>query len=584
MPSAFAFALAWDDLEILLMPSHLGTSNSTMSTSKITFPPGLTPKPSGAGFWSPGTEFLIDGPRSAKPIEAPVLPAPAITTIAPSPETVSQCHELASMIFNSSYPHEQARWVHELTTLTLSLSSQLTASGNDLAVEAARSAHAQAINDELRKNLTVAEEALATTANMLAVQAASAAAAHASLGDERAIAAAAIKDLVLKEEALEGAAAMLNAQSASLESMYASLRERDQKIYENNKKIRNKNIEIFIKNLEIQEEKQLAGEAISAKFAEHREMLSRLIFGTGCQSLTDGSDDEGSGSSVGPGSPVANSQNPELREALAEKVKLLMVEEHRSARLRNLLTQSTMEVSRLKTYLEEATDPTRNHLPGNVYPVVMSPESQGSSAQIAKLKEALAEKSEFLKVEEHRSARLRDLLNQSIMEVGRLKICLEEATETTGPPLPKISKKNQDALLTSSEEKGQHHEKAHQASSNPHRDQKKDSAHIHSDEPLVDTADGSEYLTDDENGSALSTATTQVHNEEPIILHISEGALLGGEESGGEPTTATTEDGNQGHFVIHTRQGDFTLSSLDEDDPYMKEEHKDTRSAPAPDC
>ncbi|PUU81114.1 hypothetical protein B9Z19DRAFT_1168210 [Tuber borchii] len=533
-----------------------------MSTSKITFPPGLTfppgitIKPSGAGLWCPATEFLIDGPHSAKPTEALTAPAPAIAAIAPSPETVFQCQQFTSMIFNSSYPHEQAYWVHELTSLTLSLSAQLTASRNDFAIEAARSAHEQAINHQLRKNLAVAEEALATTANMLAVQAANVASAHASLGDERAIAAAAIKDLVLKEEALEATTAMLNSQSANLEFAHASLREKDQKIDENNKKIREKNIEIFIKNLEIQEEKQLAGEAISAKFAEHREVLSKLIVSADCERLTDGSD-EGSR----PGSPV-NSRNSELEEALAEKVKLLMVEEHRSARLRNLLNQSIMEVSRLKICLEEATDPARDPLPGNVYPLLMSPESQGSSTQIAELKDALAEKSDFLKVEEQRSARLRDLLNQSIMEVGRLKICLEEAT--------------------SSEEKGQSHEKAHQASDSLNLNKQKDSGQIHKEECPASNTDGSESSKDDGNGSALSTATTQVQDEEPCIIHISEGVLLGGEEPRGEPTTAVTEGGNHGLFVISTDEGNFTLSSLDEDDPYMKEEHKDTRSAPAP--
>ena len=487
------------------------------------------------------------------------------------------------MIFNSSYPHEQARWVHELTTLTLSLSAQLTASRNDFAIEAARSAHAQANNDELRKNLAIAEEALATTANTLAVQTASAAATHASLGDEWAIAAAAIKDLVLKEEALEATTAMLNSQSASLEFAHASLREKDQKIYENSKKIRQKNIEIFIKNLEIQEEKQLAGEAINARFAEHRDMFSRLIIRAGYESLTDGSDDEGSGSSVGPGSPV-NSRNSELREALTEKVKLLMVEEHRSARLRNLLTQSTMEVDRLKTCLEEATDPTRNPLPGNVFPIVTSPGSQSSSAQIAKLKEALAEKSEFLKVEEHRSATLRDLLNQSIMEVGRLKICLEEATDTTGPPPPNASKQNQDTPPTSGEEKGQHHENAHQASNSPQRNQNEDSAQTHKEECLANSTDGSESSTDDGNRSVLSTPTTQVQNEEHCIIYISEGALWGGGEPRSQPTTTTTEVSDKRLFVISTDEGNFTLSSLDEDDPYMKEEYKDTRSAPVSYC
>ncbi|PUU81117.1 hypothetical protein B9Z19DRAFT_1077886, partial [Tuber borchii] len=242
-----------------------------------------------------------------------------------------------------------------------------------------------------------------------------------------------------------------------------------------------------------------------------------------------------------------------------------------------------MEVSRLKICLEEATDPARNPLPGNVYPILTSPESQSSSTQIAELKDALAEKSDFLKMEEQRSARLSDLLNQSIMEVNRLKICLEETTGTAGPPLPETSKQNQDTPPTSSEEKGQHHEKPHQGSNTLHGDPKQDSTQTHNEERSVNNTNGSEYFTEDENGSALSTATTQVQNEVPVILPISEGTLFKRRKSRGEPTT-TTEDDNHGHFVIHTHQGSFTLSSLDEDDPHMKEEHKDLRPAPAPDC
>jgi len=325
-----------------------------MSTTRITFPPGLTTKPSGAGLWSPNTEPLIDSLYFAKAAGALALPAPASAPIAPSPETVFQCHQLTEMIFNSSYPHEQAFWVHELTTLALSLSAQLTVSRDTLSIEAARSANVQATSEELRKDLTAAQEALATTGNMLAVQAANAASARASLGDERAIANAVIKDLVLKEEALNATTAMLNTQYANLESAYAILRKKNQKIHAYEKKIRQKNHRIYIKDMEIQGEKQLAGEVIHAKFSEHQETTARSIVGTGSGRSTNCSDSEESESSVELGSTIINAENAALRGALAEKVELLIVEEHRSARLRNLLNQSITEVGRLKICLEEA--------------------------------------------------------------------------------------------------------------------------------------------------------------------------------------------------------------------------------------
>jgi len=324
-----------------------------MSTTRITFPPGLTTKPSGAGLWSPNTEPLIDSLYFAKPAGALALPAPASARIAPSPEAVFQCHQLTEMIFNASYPHEQAFWVHELTTLALSLSAQLTVSRDALSIEAARSANAQATSEELRKDLTAAEEALVTTANMLAVQAANAASARASLGDERAIANAVIKDLVLKEEALEATTAMLNTQYGNLESAYAILRKKDQKIHAY-EKIRQKNHGIYIKDLEIQGEKQLAGEVTNAKFSEHQEMTARSIAGTSSERSTNCSDSEKSKSSVELGSTIINAENAALRGALAKKVELLIVEEHRTAKLRNLLNQSITEVGHLKICLEEA--------------------------------------------------------------------------------------------------------------------------------------------------------------------------------------------------------------------------------------
>jgi len=552
------------------MSLHPGTQKVAMSTLKINFPPGLTAKPSGAGLWNPRTESVIDSLHSASPFGAVSFPTPSSAPVAPSPETVFLCQQLTEMIFTSSYPHEQASWVHELTDLTLSLSAQLTASRDALAMEAARSANAQATSEELRKNLTTTEEALATTANMLAVQATNAASANARLGDERAIANAVIKDLVLKEEALEQTTAMVNAQYANLESAHAILHEKDQKIYAYEKKIRQKNHEIFFKNLEIQEEKQLAGDAIHAKFSEYRETISRLIVGAGSELSTEGSGNEESESSIGRQSTDVSAESAALGEALAEKVELLIVEEHRTARLRNLLNQSIIEVGRLKICLEEAADTGRD-------PLLESSNHMGSqtpSSRIAELEKALAEKTSLLNVEKHSSASLRHLLNQSIIEVGSLKIRLEEATDTTGPPLLETLKDNHGTPDTPSGEKGQRHGKPHQASNNLRSSQKEVSARVHTTEGPVNNTDGSEYLTDGENGSTMSTATTQVQNEEPIILHISEGALLGGEEPKGEPTTPTTEVTNQEPFVIHTREGDFTLSSLGEDGPYMKEEHK----------
>lgn len=550
-----------------------------MSTVKINFPPGLTTKPSGAGLWSPSTESAIDSLRSTSPFGALSFPAPSSTPVAPSPETVFQCQQLTEMIFNSSYPHEQACWVHELSNLTLSLSAQLTASRDALAMEAARSARAQATSEELRKNLTVTEEALATTANMLAVQAANAASAHASLGDERAIASAVIKDLLLKEEALEAATAMLNAQHSNLESVHAILAEKDRKIYEYEKKIRQKNHGIYVNDLEIQGDKRLAGEAINAKISEHHETIARLIAGTGSESSADCGDSEGSESPAGLGSTIIDTKSSALREALAEKVQLLIVEEHRSAMLRNLLNHSIAEVGRLKICLEEAINQVGSPLLENTHPM----RSQRSSAQLIEPKEEITDKANLSKVEERSSASLRDLLTQSTMEVGRSKISIKQSPDAEVPPLLGTLERTQDTPYTSTGQRGQRDRRRHQANNCLHHNQIQGlgarptqriedggieempapvTSHAHNEEGPINNTDGSESSADDENGSALSTATTQLNNEEPVILHISEGVRLEGEELVGEPTTTTTGVGGQKSFTIRTGGGDFTLSSL----------------------
>ncbi|KAG0126277.1 hypothetical protein HOY82DRAFT_615462 [Tuber indicum] len=560
-----------------------------MSSIRISPPPGLTTKPPGTTFWGPCAEPLINGLGSAKISAPPGLPVPPCVAAPPSPETVFQCKQITSMIFASPDPLEQVQLINRLATLTLSLSAELAVSKNALDMELARLANAQAINNELNKNLAVTEKALATTANMLAVQAANAASAHASLVDERAIAAAAIRELVLKNEALESATTMLNAQRANLEAARASLQEKDQKI-------RQKNLEIYAKNLEIQEEKQWVGEAMNARFAKHHEILSSLIVDSGCGRLSEGSDGAEMGSSVGSETPAIRAQNAELKEALAEKVELLMAEEHRSANLRNLLDQSAIEVSRLKTCLEKATESTGQRLQENAHPAATKLGSRSLKAQIAELKEALVEKTNLLKVEEHCSASLRDLLNQSVIEVGRLKICLGEAVDAAGPPFPEAPQDSQGAD-TYTKEGNQRHEKPRQEDNRPHGNQENGSgaqvggriedgeadgmlapttAQVYGEEhSSIDTDEG-ESLTDEENGSALSTATTHVHNEEPLILHVSQGALLTTEEDHRlEPAMATLEVSNERPFGMPTDEDNFTLSPPGEGAPHIKEEHED---------
>ncbi|KAG0642330.1 hypothetical protein HOY80DRAFT_642574 [Tuber brumale] len=313
---------------------------------------------------------------------------------------------------------------------------------------------------------------------------------------------------------------------------------------------------------------------MNARFAEHREALSRLIVGSDCERLSEGSASAGMGSSVGSGSPAINAQNTALKEALAEKVDLLMVEEHRSASLRSLLNQSIIEVGRLKICLEEATIPTRRPPPGYAHPTATKSDSQSLNAQITKLKEALAEKTNLLKVEEHCSASLRDLLNQSIVEVGRLKICLGETVDAAGHPFPEASQYSQDAPHAQAGQERQGHKKPRQANNSTHGNQKGRSG-AQLDKRIEGGEAEGESLTDEENGSALSRATTHVHNEEPFIMHISQGALLMGEEPRIEPTTAATEVGNEGPFLIPTDEDNFTLSPHGEDSPYMNEGHKD---------
>ncbi|CUS14187.1 unnamed protein product [Tuber aestivum] len=491
-----------------------------MATARISFPPGLTTRPGGAG-------------------------------TRPFPETASRCQQLISMISASSDPLEHSQLVNELAALSLSLSSQLTASKTVLDMEAVRLANAQAINDDLRKKLAATEDALATTASMLAVQAANAVSAHASLEDERAIATAVIRELVVKEDALQTATAMLNAQNSNLESAHASLHEKDQEIIQ-------KNREIYAKNIEIQQ-MQRAGEARNSRFTSHRMEFPELNTGAVRNLFPSSSDGEGSGSLVGQRSLVLKAQNAALIAALAEKVNLLSVEEHRTASLRNLLNESIIEVGRWKMCLEEATNQTRHTLPENTHPRAARSGPQSSNVQIARLKEALAEKTNLLKVEEHRSSNLRNLLNESIIEVGRLKTCSGSAGDATRPPILDSPQHIQDVPGTPTGQKIHHHEKPRQADKAPYSDHKKGLQHaeqIEDREAEVNAADEGGSLTDEENGMALSTASTQVQNGESFIW-FSEGALLMNEEPGSEHATVNTEFSNERPSVAYTDEDNF---------------------------
>ncbi|RPA90599.1 hypothetical protein L873DRAFT_1795399 [Choiromyces venosus 120613-1] len=472
-----------------------------MSTARIAFPPGLT-KCMGVKLSDSGTKSLVDSLHPTKPTKALGSPILASSSTSPSPELAFKIEHLESMILTSTDRIVRAHWVHELTTLTVSLSAQLTTVENNFEKEVVRAADLQVINEELKRDLAVTEEALEITAGMLAVQAANAASAHASLGDEQAIATVLTKELVVKEEALAATTAMLNAQRTKLEAAYLNLRKKDQKLFENNQKLYQKNQDLYTKDQEIYakdleicakdeeiyakdfefQEKHWAGETINTGFAKHRELLSRFIVGPRIRRLSDTSDGEGSGNSVGHGSAIFNAQSADLQEALMEKVHLLTLEEHRSSSLRDLLHQSIIEVGRLKTCLEEATGQSGYPLPESPHLVLTPSESGSLNAQIAELEEEVAQKTDLLNVEKLRSSSLRNLLNKSIVEVGQLKSFIDEDTDVVECSLESVSERR-----------------------------------------------GS-FGTESGNTSELSMATTQADNEEPFIVHVSDGVPLMGQD------------------------------------------------------
>jgi len=179
--------------------------------------------------------------------------------------------------------------------------------------------------------------------------------------------------------------------------------------------------------------------------------------------------------------------------------------------------------------------------------------SQSSSARITGPKEEITEKANLPKVEEHNSASLRDLLTQSTIEVDHSKISIEEAPDADVPPPLETPECTQDTSYTSTRQERQRDKRRHQENNCLHRNQLRGlgaqptqrnedgvieempapgTSHACNEEGPINNTDGSESLAYDENGSALSTATTQVHNEEPVILHIGEGARLEGKNLG----------------------------------------------------
>ncbi|PWW76112.1 hypothetical protein C7212DRAFT_344582 [Tuber magnatum] len=288
-----------------------------MSSSGIRFLPALTE--SGLReFLYPSTSTPMDEEPPSSP-QPPSLAPENVTNIPPSPEVVLQCRHLASNILTFSDPTAQSHWVHELITLTFSLSSQLTASRNALHMEAERSADVQTTSDELRKNLAVTEEALAATVSMLTEQTAKVASARSSL--------------------------------------------------------RNRAAEIHAKDLEIQKMKESTKLSISANSVKNDKAVSGIV---GCasggrdrggDSQTDVSTDsgEGAGNLVGRKSrsnvDSRGAHEVALEKALLEKTELLKEEERRAAGLRKLLNSAVEELGRLKTHLAEVTDTTRPPLP-----------------------------------------------------------------------------------------------------------------------------------------------------------------------------------------------------------------------------
>ena len=288
-----------------------------MSDSRIRFLPAITD--SGLReFLYPGTSAQMNEELPSSP-PAPLHIPESAPNIPPSPEFGFQCHHLATKILNSSDPTSRSRWVHKLTTLTLSLAAQLSASKNALRMEAARTHEAQAINEELRKNLAVSEEELATTVSMLTVQTGRAASARANL--------------------------------------------------------RKRTAEIRAKDSEIERMREAAKQSIYTNVDENGKTATEFI--TRVHGVTDSCDDAQIGvlpySGEGVENPVGRGPQctPDpgrvhiaaLEQALSEKNQLLKAEERRASELRKLLNSALEEAGLLKTRPIAITDPARPPLP-----------------------------------------------------------------------------------------------------------------------------------------------------------------------------------------------------------------------------
>ncbi|RPA90603.1 hypothetical protein L873DRAFT_402887 [Choiromyces venosus 120613-1] len=422
----------------------------TMSPAGIVSPPGFTAESLWTSISNSGARSLVDRFYSTRPTETPGIPILASSTTSLSPDLEFKIKHLTSEILTSTDRIVREHWVPELTTLFVSLSAQLTTVKDNFEKEVVRSADSQAINEALKKELVVKEEALAATTTML------------------------------------------NAQRTKLEFAQLNLRKKDQRLCEHNKKMYFKNQELYAKDQEIRakekeiyfkdlelHEKHWAGETNNACFARNPELLSRFIARARSERLS-GTSDEGSGSSVGHGSSIFNTQRADLDKAFAELVHLLTVEEHRTSSLRDLLNQSIVEVGRLKICLEEATGQNLPPLPGNVHlaNTRSGPKTQRLNTQIAEFNEEVAQEAYFLNVEKPRSSGLRNLPNNSIDQFGGSKSFVGGDTDVVRNSL----------------------------------------------ESMPERRDSSDK--DAGNTSEPSMATTQDNNEEHPIVHVSDGALL----------------------------------------------------------
>lgn len=288
-----------------------------MSSSRIRFLPPLT-ESSIREFLYPGTSTLMNEELPSSPPPPPFIPE-RLPINPPSPEIGFQIHHLATKILTSSDPVSRSRGVHELITLTRTLSGKLSASKNALNIEAARTGEAQAINDQLTKNLAVAEEALATTVSMLTAQTAIAASARASLRKKT---------------------AEVNARDLEIERMKEALKQSIDANNDNNRKTTTRTASCVCGGTSNGNDAQMGVPPRSGERVENP-------IGQGPRSI--------------PGPERAEIEI--LERALIEKTRLLKAEEHRTAGLRKLLNSAVEEFGLLKTCPAAVTEPTRPQLP-----------------------------------------------------------------------------------------------------------------------------------------------------------------------------------------------------------------------------